>query len=179
MIGKRAGRAHSPRTNGLRDQALTGVLPPRPPNTPGNAAVALMDWGLKDGIGTVCSGVDGATSLYLSTGGGVIGVGDDPRANAASRLFVAGVEAARDSLTPTDGTLALDAGRIRFVLRVGNDLYGAEYELAAVRRVDHPMHTVWMQAFQVLAWLQLVGKESGRGWPRARKKRTLGWRSVR
>jgi hypothetical protein len=122
-----------------------------------------MELSMGGGLATVCSFVDGATSLYLSTGGGVIGVGEDPRANAASREFVAVVESALESLALTDSSPDLDAGTVRFLLRVGDKLYGAEFLETALKRPDHAMHALWVKGQEVLTWIRIVSQERQRG----------------
>ena len=159
MFGKRKNQAQPPSSPPLRDLVLTGELPPRPEEAPGTATVALLEMSVGRGLATVCSFVDGATSLYLSTGGGVIGVGEDPRANAASREFVAVVESALEYLVPTDSNPDLDPGSVRFLLRVGDELFGAEYAESALTHSDHAMHALWVKGQDVLTWIRIVSQE--------------------
>lgn len=162
MFGKRKKQAQPTSSPPLRDHVLTGELPRRPEYAPGTATVALMELSMGGGLATVCSFVDGATSLYLSTGGGVIGVGEDPRANAASREFVAVVESALESLAPTDSNPDLDPGKVRFLLRVGHELFGVVYSESALTHSDHVMHALWVKGQDVLTWIRIVSQERSR-----------------
>ena len=93
----------------LRREFLAGVAP-----APGGGPRAVvMDWGLDNGVATVVAYDDGTTSLYLSSGGGVIGAGAHEavrqaanafRAEAAARRNQFSTVAANDSFTlPSDG----------------------------------------------------------------------------
>lgn len=159
MFGR--GKASPPKAGPppLRDMALTGDLPPRPPDAPGRAVVAMMEMSRGGALATVCSYVDGATSLYISTGGGVIGVGEDARANAASRAFVADVEAALESLALTDSSPALPEGHTRFLLRIGNELYGTAAADGELMDERYPLHHLWVSGQQVLTWIRIVSEE--------------------
>jgi len=72
---------------GLRDAVLdldpSSVGIHRAPDA-GTVWGLVMDWTLDDAVATVVSLADGTTSLYLSTGGGSIGAGEHPAAEAAS-----------------------------------------------------------------------------------------------
>ena len=53
----------------------------------------LMELGLGNGVATIVSLVDGSTSMYLSSGGGIIGGGGHEHVrNAASRFVLKGEE---------------------------------------------------------------------------------------
>jgi hypothetical protein len=107
----------------LRREFLTGVAP-----APGGEPRAVvMDWGLGNGAASVVAYDDGTTSLYLSSGGGVIGAGAHEAVRRAARTFQAEAAAARgefsviaadDPLTlPGDGTatfyLVTDSATLR------------------------------------------------------------------
>jgi hypothetical protein len=123
-----------------------------------------MEMGLGGGTGTVCSFIDGATSLYLSTGSCIIGVGTDERANAASRLFIGAMEGALKSLTATTVSDPPATGDIRFVLRIGDDLFGVTCKLADVHDTDHPLHPLWLRVREVLLCIRRVSQERGGPW---------------
>ena len=101
----------------LRDQVLTvdpaavGLAPsPDHPNVWG----VLMDLGYPEGTATVVGLSDGTTSLYTSSGGGVIGGGQHPTvADATLRWLglaetaVAGMDATTEFPLPEPGQVAL------------------------------------------------------------------------
>ena len=65
---------------------------------------ALMEMGMEGGVASLVALADGATSLYTSTGGGVIGGGEhEPVARAAKR-FLTVLEEHADQLEPEAGS---------------------------------------------------------------------------
>ncbi len=67
---------------------------------------ALMEMGFPNGVATLAALADGTTSLYLSTGGGIIGGGFHQAVAAATRSFLACVEEHLADLHPdTDAAL--------------------------------------------------------------------------
>jgi hypothetical protein len=75
----------------------------------------LMDIGARNGIATVVSLADGTTSLYTSTGGGIIGGGGHDKVAMATRVLVLEAERCRSLLKPDweDGGLA--DGEVRLI----------------------------------------------------------------
>jgi hypothetical protein len=57
-------------------------------NYPHKVWGVVMETGLDDGYYTLVVLADGTTSLYFSTGGGVIGAGQHAKVKAASRQFI-------------------------------------------------------------------------------------------
>jgi hypothetical protein len=95
----------------LRDQVLLAPLP-----VPGSWA-ALMEIGTGGGVATVVVVSDGTTSLYTSSGGGVIGAGDHASVADANQAFLATIDRYRAAIPPTESfPLPLD-GEIRFSVR--------------------------------------------------------------
>ncbi len=89
----------------LRRDFLAGV----PPSTDGRPRAVVMDWSMDNGTATLVAYDDGATSLYTSAGGGVIGAGSHEEVRDAAEAFRAEAErtlklfsaiAATDSLPP-------------------------------------------------------------------------------
>src|SRR2546430_10376917 len=66
--------------DGIRDLTVTGVqtcaLPIWKPGTP---RCVLMDWNVGGSVATLVAFDDGTVSLYLSSGGGIIGAGAHAR----------------------------------------------------------------------------------------------------
>ena len=95
----------------LRDQVLLAPLPQ--PDT----WAALMEMGMGDGVASVVVVSDGTTSLYTSSGGGVIGAGDHASVADANQAFLATIDRHRAAIPPTESfPLPLD-GEIRFSVR--------------------------------------------------------------
>lgn len=115
MFGRRKRPAPDPgialdlraRVFGL-DPASAGLAPTgRHPRVYG----AVLETGLDRGWFTLVALADGTTSLYLSSGGGVIGAGEHERVAAASLAFVDVVERHLDSYGPDPGDAPPAGGR--------------------------------------------------------------------
>jgi hypothetical protein len=96
----------------LRTQVLT--LDPRTADfepSPEHPRVwgALMEMGMDVGVASLVGLVDGSTSLYLSSGGGMIGGGEHEAIADATRRFLGVLEEHLDELSPdTDSELPGD-----------------------------------------------------------------------
>lgn len=76
----------------LRSIALSTTAQKLELSLPGDKIIVygvLMDWGMKDGIASTIAYQTGDASMYLSSGGGVIGGKYHEKVNAAARHFVA------------------------------------------------------------------------------------------
>jgi hypothetical protein len=76
--------------------------------------VALMEMGIDRGVASVVAVSDGSTSLYTSTGGGVIGAGDHASVAEANSAFLASIEQLRPVIPPTDAYPLPGSGEVRF-----------------------------------------------------------------
>jgi hypothetical protein len=120
----------------LRDQALGfGPLEIKaPPVVDGGRVLGVvMDLGYDTAIVSVVGLADGTASMYISNGGGMIGLGDNPPVAAAAKRWVAVAEEAAAGLEERGDSLPPE-GEVRFnVLTTGAPLAGQalESELAA------------------------------------------------
>jgi hypothetical protein len=145
---------------GLRRQALnaSAELAGFSPAPEGRAVYgAVMDWGLDSGgIATLFGLADGTGSLYLSSGGGVIGGGFHEPVQQAVRAFIVSFEPFLDSMTadvaaelPTPGYTDLRALTIRgrLFIRATTDDFG---------KGRHPMSSVFHAGQAVISALRQV-----------------------
>jgi hypothetical protein len=95
----------------LRDMVLLEPLP-----EPGSW-VALMEMGTGGGVASVVAVSDGTTSLYTSTGGGLIGAGDHATVAETNRAFLATIEQLRAVIPATDACPLPGEGEVRFSVR--------------------------------------------------------------
>ena len=146
----------------LRDQALSfgSVEIKAPPVVAGGRVLGvLMDLGYDTAIVSVLGLADGTTSMYVSNGGGTIGMGDHAEVAAASKRWVAVAETAPGLAEVGDDALPQD-GSIRFnVLTVGRRLY-ADVREAEVTGAAHPLHPLWVAGQDVISQIRLVGPQS-------------------
>ena len=101
----------------LREMFLT--LSPQdagvtPPDTPLGVWAAAMDLSFANGTATLVTTIDGAASLYYSSGGGVIGGEAHDQVRAAAARFVAAVEQCSPHLPCGKPEALPAAGHVRF-----------------------------------------------------------------
>jgi hypothetical protein len=115
----------------------------------------LMEMGFPEGAATIVSLADGTTSMYTSTGGGVIGGGQHETVAAASMRFLAEAERTTEGLTATSGEPALpENGTVSFVvlgysgMRTGMTI---EDEVASMQ---HPLSRLYAAGQNVITALR-------------------------
>lgn len=165
LLGRLFGRSSEPPDvyTGLRRQALT-LRPDQIGLTPGPDAPiygVIMETGYPDAVATfVCMG-DGTTSLYLSTGGGILGAGDHESVrNACLRMlaitneyaadFIAACESADPGFPlPGDGEVVFHLLTTEGV----HDAAGLEEDLGEQR---HPFSALFNNCHQVMGEMRMV-----------------------
>jgi hypothetical protein len=136
------------------------ILAPLEPSSDGRPRVVVMDWTMESGTATLVAFDDGTTSLYMSTGGGVIGAGEHDEVRDAAGRFRTEAErmlnefaavAANDplSLPPSDAVnfyIITDSA----TLRAG--------PIATSRLIagDHPLAELGNRAQVVIAAIQAL-----------------------
>ena len=111
----------------------------------------VMDTGYPEGSSTLVALADGTTSLYLSSGGGVIGGGEHARVADAAVRLIGTAESAFDQMTvsededlPRPGEViirALGFGESRAVRAPEDDLGHGRHEIAPVFHAAHDVIT--------------------------------------
>lgn len=161
MFGKRGKRppARPDVYAGLRQQILqldpasVGIGPsPTLPRVWG----LVMDIGSPTATATLVGLADGTTSLYLSTGGGMIGGGEHPQVAGATRALLVVVERQLDQMPTTTDAPLPDPGRV--VLRAmtyhGQRAVDAAEDDLGHRR--HPLADIFHAAHDVITELRLL-----------------------
>ena len=122
----------------------------------------MMETGYPEGWATLGALADGTTSLYTSTGGGVIGGGEHENVAAATTQLVRAVEDALDLIPPSPEQHLPASGRvvIRALTYQGPHAVDAlEDDLGHGR---HPLSPVFHAAHEVITRLRLID-EAGAG----------------
>jgi hypothetical protein len=123
---------------------------------------AILDWGLDSGIATLFALDDGTASLYLSSGGGVIGGGFHESVSQAAKRFLLAFEPFVDRMEsdlaaqpPERGSTDLRAMTTegRFSVRATTDEFG---------NGRHPMSVVFHSGQDLIAELRQVATNGGR-----------------
>ncbi|MDQ3951243.1 MAG: hypothetical protein M3282_12995 [Gemmatimonadota bacterium] len=148
---------------GLREYALSvtaedaGIT-----SKPGDAQVwgVLMEIGFPDAVATLASLADGTTSLYFSTGGGVIGAGEHPAVREAATAFIATADAHRAYFTGAAEYPQPAPGRVRFYLRTHEGPQTAEASEEDLREGRHQLAPLFRAGHAVIA---AVRRSTGAG----------------
>ena len=105
------GREEAAHASGvLRENILTRqFIAQFPPGKPGAPRCVLMDWNVGGSVATLVAFDDGTVSLYLSSGGGIIGAGAHANVARAAAPFREQAHAILSKLSPAT-TFPLPAG---------------------------------------------------------------------
>lgn len=169
---KRRRRAQSANSQGsevferLRGQVLR--LDPADagmPPTPGSPRIwgGMMEMGYPKGAATLVCLRDGTTSLYTSSGGGIIGGGEHAPVVSANAVFLAGLAAHLVTMRPNTDESLPTAGRVVFrVLTYDGPLTSeaASDDLGYGRSLLSP---VFYAAHQVITELRLISEQESAG----------------
>jgi hypothetical protein len=150
--------------SGLRARALStrrsevGITAPRP-----GAPVwgLLMEMGFSGATVTIMALADGTTSLYLSTGGGVIGGQGHESVREANAAFLETANRSREHLKPTASFPVPEVGRTLFYALTDSGVLtggGPQDDLGNGR---HPLSALFHSGNDVLTQLRLTSE--GRG----------------
>jgi hypothetical protein len=132
------------------------------PDEPWNGAtVAAMELSVDGATATVLSVADGTVSMYLSTGGGVIGAGEHVAVRAEGRRFRAVVAESRGSLVPTVDFPLPAPGQVRFHAVLGPDRATAVAPEALLRAGRHPLSPLYAAGQDLLTEIRLANEAVG------------------
>lgn len=129
------------------------------PKAPADAPVAaLMDLGMGDATATVTATPAGDGSLYISSGGGVIGgIAHEPVRKAAI-AFVNEAASLRSHLRQTTDFGYPAAGTVRFYLRTRNGVYMAERAEQTLSERKDPLSRLFAAGHEVITQLRLISQ---------------------
>jgi hypothetical protein len=119
---------------------------------------AVMDMALGDAVATLVGVADGSTSMYFSTGGGVIGAGQHDAVRTATERWLESCIASAEPFAPVVDPPLPEPEMIQLILvtRVGlAHALAREDDL----NPEHPLWPVYAAAQEVITQIRLV--ESG------------------
>lgn len=124
---------------------------------------ALMDMGYPNGAATLVALGDGTTSLYLSSGGGIIGAGAHDQVATAAQRFLAAVDDHLDLLTADVDSGVPAAGRVIIRALTDQGWSGAEAPEDDLGRGPHPLSAMFHTGHGVLTELRLIAESQETG----------------
>jgi hypothetical protein len=115
----------------------------------------LMEMWLEKTLVTLVSLADGTTSLYFSTGGGIIGAGGHAEVASASNAFIRQAEDLHRSLPEVDACSMPAVGNIAFHLLTFAAHRSIEVPDAEARGTDGVWYPLWVAGQRVLKQIRL------------------------
>jgi hypothetical protein len=116
----------------------------------------ILDWGQTNGAATVAAMADGTTSLYTSTGGGVIGAGAHTPVRDANRRLMQVANEHLNEFGPTTEAPIPARDHLAIVIRTSDGLRRAEASYVGVQRGIAHGQAVFNAANDVLTAIHLV-----------------------
>ena len=166
LVHSRAGAARATEPNpyeGVRAHALRVTpgdlglkLRPGDPSVYG----VVMDWSLPEGTATVVAYSTGDASVYLDSGGGVIGGFAHSKVREAARRWMQVAETRLTSFSRTTTFERPGAGQVRFFVLTTHGAMTATVTEAELSAGGHVLSPVWNAGQQVMAELRLAGKSA-------------------
>jgi hypothetical protein len=149
----------------LRGQALSvapGELGLAPTAALQHVWGVLMELGYPEAVATLVVLGEGTTSLYISTGGGIIGAGEHPPVRAAAEKLLAATEAHLAGFQPAGETPLPQTGRVRFYVRTFDGILGAEADEQDLGHGRHKLSPVFHAGHAVITEMRLASEEQQR-----------------
>jgi hypothetical protein len=149
----------------LRDMALRvapSELDLAPTEERPNVFGILMDLGYGDAVATLSVFADGSASLYISTGGGVIGAGEHQTVRAASEQLLAIVEAHHADFERAKEVALPRGGRVHFHIRTFGGTLTAEADEQELGIGRHKLSPVFHAGHAVITQMRLASEGGGK-----------------
>jgi hypothetical protein len=118
----------------------------------------VMDWDLGDGIATVSAYETGDASMYLNTGGGVIGGGQHENVRNAVFPYVAKGQSFLDKATLTESTPLPDKNCVRFYFLTNKGKFMVQENMKNIEAETSEWLTLFEEANKVLSELRLTSE---------------------
>jgi hypothetical protein len=118
----------------------------------------LMELGYSEAVATLAAFADGSTSLYISSGGGMIGAGEHKPVRDEAEKFLMTVQEHIGEFTPTDETPTPSAGRVRFYVRTFASTLTAEADEKLLGNRLHKLSPVYIAGHAVLTQMRLISE---------------------
>ncbi len=119
----------------------------------------LMETGYVVGTATLVSLADGTTSLYYSTGGGMLGRGDYAPVAEASRALVLQAEKALSQMASIREVPLPAVGQVRFSSLTYSGICTAEAAEVTLKSGNHPLSPLFVLAHNTLDQLRLSAEK--------------------
>ena len=119
----------------------------------------VVETGYDVGSATLLSLADGTTSLYYSTGGGMLGSGDYSPVAEASKALVVQAEILLPKISSSTGFPLPDVGQVRFIILTYSGIFAATAAEKKLADGSHPLSSLFFQAQNTLTQLHLSAEK--------------------
>jgi len=136
---------------GLTTESVGASAPPDAP-----ALALVMDTGMANAVATLVGVADGTTSLYYSTGGGVIGAGTRHDVATATHRWLQACGPMLGQLSPVEDAPLPAEGMVQFVAVTPGGLLGAVAPAAELGERLHPLSPLFYAAHGVITQIRLT-----------------------
>jgi hypothetical protein len=114
----------------------------------------LMETGYPEATATLVLIADGTTSLYFSSGGGIVGGGRHEKVARCAAECVVFSKSAIGNMRKTESFPPPEQGRVRFYLLTASGVFTAEEDEVDLKSGKSPLAGLFLQAHQVIAELR-------------------------
>jgi hypothetical protein len=146
---------------GLREQAFA-VTPEQvsADQSPGHPRTwgLIMETGYPKAVASLVTFCDGTTSMYFSSGGGVIGAGQHAEIREASKALLASADGYLKELLPVAEHPRPAAGRVRFYARTFDGLKSAEADENELGEGRHRLSPLFHAGHRVITHLRQISE---------------------
>jgi hypothetical protein len=119
----------------------------------------IMDWEMGGAISSTIAYLSGDASMYLSTGGGIIGGGHHKNVNAAVRTFVnRATDALRYAKLTKEHSLP-ELNSVKFYLLTVNGIYVAQESMESFENGSSPLLGLFEEGNKVLTELRMISEK--------------------
>ena len=119
--------------------------------------VVLMEIGFEEGAATLVAAADGTTSLYLSSGGGVLGTGEFAEVKLAAQAFRRAAADSLERLAKTERFPLPAPGEVQFLVLTAAGVFRGTVDLAELAPdQDPPLAALGSAGQQVLLEIRRI-----------------------
>ncbi|MGB8252771.1 MAG: hypothetical protein WCF08_06120 [Anaerolineaceae bacterium] len=112
---------------------------------------------------TLAALVDGTTSLYFSTGGGILGSGNHPTVGIAARKMASIAEMALEFTQPVKEYPSPKTGNIRFYLLTFEGIHSAECPEMNLQSGKHSLSELYAAGQELISQIRMVSEKKKPG----------------
>jgi hypothetical protein len=120
---------------------------------------ALMDLAYPNGSATLVAMADSTVSMYVSSGGGFLGMGERPAVRAAAQTFLSVAKRCADGFSEAASYPLPNPGEVRFYVTAREGVRASEeIDERAIQAVAHALSPLYAAAQALITQIRLVSE---------------------